>query len=125
DPADSVVVAPNGVGVTSQVLGVGEYLLKASGTYTYRNHPTAKFADAAFSLRAPEDGLIGQGPDNLWYRSYDLPSGLGHLGIKVNGALTDWGSTFSSAHEYEHALSSVDGIFSFEITDNQYNDNSG
>lgn len=122
-PVGSVFVAPDGTAVSSDVLEAGDYLLKVSGTYTYR--PTNMQADAAFSHRKSSDNLPGQGVDDLWHLSSSSINK--HLGLQVNNDhAAGWGTTFNPSHKYSQTVTlASDGAISFLITDNDYADNSG
>lgn len=130
---ETVTVNPNGTIYPSSELPAGDYLLEANGTYKYRGGTNLE-ADAAFSQRLPSD-LVNLQLDPLnytyepWYQSNSFNSitgNTGSLGIWVNGNGPAWGTVFNPSHQYFHeAPGFVGGQFTFQITDNNYNDNTG
>lgn len=123
----AILVYPNGKKVYSENLPAGTYIVKAEGTYFYRNlnGQGVQFleADALFSHRALGDD--GYNEENPWRIAGDA----GHLGIKVNGALptATWGTEYNPEHVYysDEVVLNEDGTINFQITDNVYGDNSG
>lgn len=124
---DTVTVQPNGTDYSSDTLPAGNYILKATGTYTYRpGDPDVSISDAAYSKRLPTDAVYG-GPFAPWVRENDFPNPVtGWLGIQVDDNNIDWGSTFSATHTYESNYTlAADGTIKFRILDDNYSDNSG
>lgn len=128
--ADTVVVSgTSNTPVLSDPLAAGDYILEASGTYTYRG---ADRSDAAYSERQPSDAGIDSsfysGDYLPWVRNLDLGTGYaGYLGIRVDGTNFNWGTKYNSSHEYA-AFKNVPTLapLSFYIEDgNSYADNAG
>lgn len=127
-----VVSGTSNVAATSAPLAAGDYLLEASGTYTYRAGSAGDISDAAYSERQPSDAGIDasfySGAYLPWVRNLDLGAGYGgYLGIRVDGANFNWGSAYHSNHEYS-AFKNVAALapLSFYIEDgNSYADNAG
>ena len=102
-----------------------EYILKASGTYTYwpAQLPGAGIADAKYSLR-PE-GSFNLGPGPRWISGDDLPSPWTHyLELLVDEGYKDWG-IFNLAHTYSTEYTGDGASVCFNILDSGYGDNSG
>lgn len=126
DVVDTVTVYPDGNDYLSDNLPAGDYELAAHGTYVYRpDEPTANISDAAFSKRLESEPYVG--PYSPWFRVNDFPVPYtGLLGIKVNGAMYDWGNEFNPAHNYTGAYNlAANGTIPFRIEDDYYDDNSG
>ncbi|MBP6857750.1 MAG: DUF642 domain-containing protein [Candidatus Pacebacteria bacterium] len=130
----SVDVLPNGSDF--KILGVpaGNYLLKATGQYTYRGTAGAEYSDAAYSKRDAGDAVYQsaaldpiQSPFLPWVRENNFPNpNTGWLGVKYNNAFTDWGSMFNPTHKYALGTTTASlGDMSFKILDDIYGDNSG
>lgn len=123
----SVTVNPDGADYSVPAVPAGNYILTASGAYIYRpGDVAASTSDAAYSLRAPSDGVYG-GPYAPWVRENNFPApNTGWLGIMLNHSLTDWGSVFHPDHEYAlgTTLASTQDM-KFTILDDNYSDNSG
>jgi hypothetical protein len=123
---DAILVYPDGKISYSKNLPAGTYIVKAKGTYTYRNlggqGEVFLKADALFSERAPGD--TGYDAGNPWRIAGDS----GNLGIKVNGAhpSATWGTEYNSDNDYSgEVVLNEDGTITFQITDSFYGDNSG
>ena len=123
EPVATVEVFPDGEVYSSSSLPDGDYVVIAEGAYVYRPTSGATHSDAAFSQRDPSDNMYQVvGPTyDTWVRLYNHTD---HLTLQVNGAPVDWGEQFSHSHTYAYATSH-EGAFDFQITDTQYNDNSG
>jgi hypothetical protein len=102
--------------VSSSLL-VGDYIVKADGTFEYRGG-TNLTADARFSEHLPADASYG-GAFSPW--------ATGTIGwLHLNGDNTVWGDVFNPGHTYYAPLSlAVDGVAEFYIGDNNYSDNNG
>jgi hypothetical protein len=125
-PYETVNVSPNGSEFTSSNLPLNDYVLRASGTYTYRpGSPGAEFSDAGYSKRLPSDSIYG-GVYAPWVAVKDIPfPWTGYLGVMVNNNTgTDWGA-YNSLHTYLVGKSGHSGAISFKILDDVYSDNSG
>lgn len=131
--ADTVVVSgTSNTPALSDPLAAGDYVLEASGTYTYRAGSAGDISDAAYSERQPSDAGIDasfySGDHLPWVRNLDLGAGYaGYLGIRVDGANFNWGTEYESSHEYA-AFKNVAALasLSFYIEDgNSYADNAG
>ncbi len=125
---ETVTVNPDGIDHLSNTLPAGDYLFVANGTYVYRpGEPTASISDAAFSKRLPSDSVYSIGTSQPWVRELDFPAPYtGYLGIQVNQANINWGTTFNPAHQYSAMYHvSASGKQKFRILDDVYGDNSG
>lgn len=134
----STEVLSNGQKSTISAIPPSDYVLKASGQYTYRGTAGAEFSDAAYSKRAPSDPVYVtassdpmQSPYLPWVRENNFPSpNTGWLGISMSfnnldPVFTDWGSMFNPLHIYALGLNTEGEDLSFKIFDDQYSDNSG
>jgi len=117
-----ILVNPTGATFTLPAVAVGNYAVKASGTYVYRN--PSLLADATFSNRLPADSGYSTLTYLPWKNSTEYAPN-NYLGLQVNGTLP-WGSVFNPAHVYYSTLSqtAVSDI-DFKITDTFYGDNVG
>jgi hypothetical protein len=129
--ADTVTVnSTTGIADLSDSLTAGEYVLEASGTYTYRPGSEGDVSDAAFSKRVPSDASIDPsfyaGSYLPWVRNLNLNGFEGYLGIRVNNANFNWGSAYAGDNKYSafYTLGSA-GQIPFSIIDDNYSDNSG
>ncbi len=128
---DTVTVnSTTGVADLSDALTAGEYVLEASGTYTYRPGSAGDLSDAAFSERVPEDANINAsfyaGDYLPWVRNLDLAGYSGYLGVRVNNTNFDWGTEYKNDHKYAGLYTlGADGQIPFSIIDDNYSDNSG
>jgi|GEM_PF-1439687 len=126
DLVGTLNVLPNGSDYNSAGLPVGDYVLEASGYYTYRPGTAgAEYTDANYSKRHPSDPVYG-GPYIPWVNVNSFPSPhTGWLGVMVNGAPTNWSDYYASDHKYLLGFENYSGPFSFKILDDVYTDNSG
>ncbi len=125
DHVGTVQVYPNGTNYLSGSLPAGNYVVRASGEYTYRpSDPDASVSDAAYSKRLESDTVYG-GPYAPWVRVNDFSNPhTGWLGIQINESFTDWGSEFNPSHIYHTSVSHPGSEMKFRILDDQYADNS-
>lgn len=124
----SVNVIPDGNDHVISNVPAGDYILNASGKYTYRpSEPDALYTDAAYSKRLAGDYVGYSGPFLPWMKVNDFAAPYqGWLGVMFNNLLTDWGSVFNPSHEYSLGtnLPSTANM-SFKILDDNYTDNTG
>lgn len=134
DKFGSTVVNPTGSNFTIANVPAGNYVVKASGQYTYRGTTGAEYSDTAYSKRAPTDPVYitassdpVQSPFLPWVRENNFPSpNTGWLGVMMNNIFTDWGSIFNPSHVYALGTNTGStGDMTFKILDDQYSDNSG
>lgn len=126
DLIKTVNVLPDGSDYNSSLLGEDDYVLEASGYYTYRPGTAgAEYTDANYSKRHPSDAVYG-GPYVPWVNVNSFPAPhTGWLGVMVNGSATNWSDYFNPEHIYTLGYPNYSGNFSFKILDDNYSDNSG
>jgi len=120
-------VPPTGATVVSNTLPSDNYVLEASGVYTYRPGTAgAEYTDANYSKRHPGDAVYG-GAFVPWVNVNSFPAPhTGWLGLMVNDNPTSWSAYFAPDHVYTLGYPAyAGGTFSFKILDDQYGDNSG
>jgi len=135
DSVGSTQVNPTGVSAVISSVPAGNYIIKASGEYTYRpGSKGAEYSDAAYSKRAVSDAVYqtalldpAQSIYLPWVRENNFPTSVkGWLGIIYNNALTDWGSVYNPAHIYAlGTTTAATNDMTFKILDDVYSDNSG
>jgi len=125
-PVETVTVLPTGVSFSSISLPANDYILRASGYYTYRPGTAgAEYTDANFSKRAPSDSVY-DGPYIPWVNVNNFPDPIkGWLGVMVNNSATNWSNVYNPDHVYALGYADYSGAFSFKILDDNYSDNSG
>lgn len=126
DLMDTVNVLPNGSDYDSIDLPTGDYVLEASGYYTYRPGTAgAEYTDANYSKRHPSDAVYG-GPYVPWVNVNTFPAPhTGWLGVMINDNATNWSDYYASDHTYLLGFEDYTGTFSFKMLDDAYGDNSG
>ena len=108
-----------------------EYVLKASGKYTFASSwlSSAGIADAKCSLRRPQNIPGGYGYDTSepqWVDGAHLPGNVQYyLQIWVNGDSAGWEEDCNLDHEYTAYITGDGDKLSFQIKDDYYPDNSG
>ena len=125
---ETITVNSNGYKICSSVSlqEDKEYILKASGTYTFAPGwlPDAGIADAKYSLRKP--GFDNPGPVPDWISGDALASPwTNYLELQVDSIPQDWGSLNSPAHTYSTDYTGDGTSVCFSILDSAYGDNSG
>jgi len=124
---DTVTVLPNGSDYASETIPAGDYVLEASGYYTYRpGTANAEYTDANYSKRHPSDAVYG-GEFVPWVNVNTFPAPhTGWLGVMVNGSARNWSDYLAGDHVYTLGYPGyTDTSFSFKILDDNYGDNSG
>ena len=120
-------VPSTGESVVSNTLPTDNYVLEASGMYTYRPGTAgAEYTDANYSKRHPSDAVYG-GAFAPWVNVNSFPAPYtGWLGLMVNDNPTNWSAYFAPDHLYTLGYPAYTGsTFAFKILDDQYGDNSG
>ncbi len=119
------VTATSGVATALTDVLPGNYILRATGHYTYRGTPGAEYSDAGWSKRDVGDAVYG-GASVPWVNVMSFPNpNTGWLGVMVNGD-SNWGAYFSPSHIYARSLDNfAGGDIALQILDDQYGDNVG
>lgn len=135
-------VEATGNDYTISSVPAGNYVLKAEGTYQFRNEnpdfapeQDHNLADALFTKRyqIELDGALNAfghtAPNAPWTRTINGSGNISDkLSLQVDGDSDRWGDVFSPSHvyyaDYSHSDSSNQDI-DLKITDSKYNDNAG
>lgn len=118
----TVHVLSNGTAAVSGVLENGvNYLLKASGTYTFApGFAPAGIADAKYNMRPSVGWVIG----DTW--AYPKTNWLQVMFENdPTGTVIGWTEGFNEDHVYTKAITGTGLSLSFQIYDDYYGDNSG
>ncbi len=122
---EEVSVPSNGSSVTSSSLDPDNYVVRATGTYSF--WPSAGggagIADAGYSLRP--QGSFNPGPGAQWIPGENLGSPwAGLLKLQIDSNDINWGP-FTPDHTYYTGMNHSGGELNFRMLDSGYGDNSG